>query len=632
MGARNTRRTQLARADQDREAADYRRKQAMATSMNQTPTQAVERDGRLANKWLPLPVWPVALLLIGMIVCRFLPTSVEDGPSMLWALAAFGPLLMSLLVVGWWLFASRARWFERVLGFSGIVIACIISSALLDKTMLGPAISVYMIPLGMALFGLSAIVCSRMLSIKRTLVAVVMAACGFGSATLLRTDGMWGNFAMQLYWRWTPTSDEQIASRAAESVSQTSAVKPEALVNPQWPSFRGSEANSRYRGTKLSSDWSKNPPKQIWKNVIGPGWSSFAVAGESLFTQEQRSEMECVVCYDATTGKEVWVEKIESRFEDPLGGPGPRATPTIANGKLFTMGGTGWLQSLNPLDGGVIWKKDLRELTSASPPMWGFSSSPLVVGNLVVVHAGGTGDTSVWAFNIDSGELVWSAPCGKDSYSSPQLCSIAGEDSIVMLSNLGMTLLDPVSGAVRLDYKWALTGYRSLQPQMLDANSMLIPSGMGYGTRLVKLEKSEGEYSAQEVWTSRQLKPDFNDFVVYQGHAYGFDALIFTCIDLATGKQKWKGGRYGKGQVLLVEDSGHLLVASEEGEIVLLAADPSGHKELGTIAALEGRTWNHPVLIGNKLFVRNSQEAACFELPTIDSGESVAVASGAVAK
>ena len=472
---------------------------------------------------------------------------------------------------------------------------------------------------------------SRVLSIKRTVTAVLLAACGFASSNLFRTDGMWGNFAIALHWRWTPTSEEQLASRDlidAPAAAAANSSLAEALRDPQWPSFRGKEANSRYRGTQLSSDWSTNPPKQLWKSVVGPGWSSFVVAGDWLFTQEQRGVNECVVCYNAKDGKEVWAQQIESRFEDPLGGPGPRATPTLAGGKLFTMGGQGWLQCLNPVDGSVVWKTDVREVAFADAPMWGFSSSPLVVGNLVVVHTGGAGDKGVCAFNIESGDLVWSAPCGKDSYSSPQLCNIAGEDSIAMLSNLGLTLLDPVSGAVRFDYEWSLTGYRSLQPQLVDSNSVLIPSGMGYGTRLVKIEKLDGKYAAEEVWTSRQLKPDFNDFVIYQGHAYGFDALIFTCIDLATGKQKWKGGRYGKGQVLLVEDSGHLLVASEQGELVLLAADPKEHKELAKIEALEGRTWNHPVLVGNKLYMRNSQEAACYELPTVEgssvSGNTVA--------
>jgi len=599
----------------------------MSIAVAPQPSTNATTDSTFASKWKPLRVWPVVPLLLGMVVARYVPTLLEDGPSMLWAVAAFGPLLMSLLIMLWWLIASRARWFERVLGLIGIVGACYISIVFLDKTMVGPAISVLMIPLGVALFGLGAIICSRRLSVQRTVFAIALAACGFGSTTLLRSDGMWGDFVMGLDWRWKPTSEDQLATRTREDANGTAAtaMDAEALLKPQWPSFRGSEGNSRYRGIRLTTDWDVNPPKQIWKKVVGPGWSSFAVAGDWLFTQEQRGAMECVVCYDAKDGKEIWMQQTESRFEDPLGGPGPRATPTLANGKLFTMGGQGWLMCLNAIDGKILWQKDIRSVANVTAPMWGFSSSPLVVENTVVVHAGGENNQGVLAFAVDSGELEWSAPCGKDSYSSPQLCLIAGEPTVVMLTNTGMTLLDPTSGKVRLDYNWKVTGYRSLQPQMIDENLILLPSGMGFGTRLVRVEKSGEEYSAKEVWTSRQLKPDFNDFVVYQGHAYGFDALIFTCIDLETGKQKWKGGRYGKGQVLLVEDSGHLLVASEQGALVLLQADPSGLKELAKIQAIEGRTWNHPVLIGNRLYLRNSQEAACFELPTLSPTEPVAV-------
>ncbi len=533
---------------------------------------------------------------------------------MIWAVGVLGPLLMSLLIVMWWLIASRARWFERILGLVGISLAGGISVALLDKTMIGPAIMVLLIPLGTALFGIGAIIFSRSLSIKRTVIALVLAACGFGSTTLLRSDGMWGNFAMGLNWRWTPNSEEQMAGRG-ESVAPKNEIAESDLINLQWPSFRGSEGNSRVRGVKLASDWSTNAPKLIWKSLIGPAWSSYVVAGDWLFTQEQRIDMESVVCYDAKTGKEVWVQQIKSRFDDPLGGPGPRATPTLAGGKLFTMGGQGWLLCINPIDGKVLWKKDMREIADRTPPMWGFSSSPLVVGQVVVVQVGGPGDKGIIAFDVESGEQAWSAACGDDGYSSPQLCKILGEENIVAISKLGMILLDPAGGKIRHDYSWKIDGYRSLQPQMVDEKSILLPSGMGFGTRLVEFEKVGENYSTKDLWTSRKLKPDFNDFVVYDGHIYGFDALIFTCIDLATGEAKWKGGRYGKGQVLLVEDSGLLLVASEEGNLVLVKADPTKHTELGSIKAIEGRTWNHPVLVGNRLYIRNSQEAACYELP-----------------
>jgi outer membrane protein assembly factor BamB len=567
------------------------------------------------NKWKPLRIWPAVILIIGMLVARNSLEMVDDGPAHLWAVPSFVPLLLSLLMILWWLLASRASWSERAWGFFGIVVVMIATFVLLDHSMRSIAITVYILPLGMAMFGIGAVLSSRMLSSKRTVVALLFAACGFGSATLLRTDGVWGNLAMSFKWRWEPTAEQELAGRSAAAQANTTLVES-VLLTPQWPSYRGSEGNSRVRGIKLSSDWSSNPPKRIWKSVIGPAWSSYVVAGDWLFTQEQRLDMEAVTCYEANSGKEVWAQQIKSRFDDPLGGPGPRATPTLAGGKLFTLGGQGWLLCLNPQNGKILWQKDMRAVADREPPMWGFSSSPLVVGNVVVVQVGGPGDKGLLAFNVDSGERAWSVECGDDGYSSPQICKILGQDTIIAISKLGMILLDPTNGNVKLDYDWKIDGYRALQPQMVDDKTILLPSGMGFGTRLVEFEKVGENYSTKDLWTSRKLKPDFNDFVVYQGHIYGFDALIFTCIDLKTGEAKWKGGRYGKGQVLLAEDSGLLLIASEEGDLVLVKADPTKHTELGKIKAIEGRTWNHPVLIGNRLYIRNSQEAACYELPT----------------
>jgi hypothetical protein len=187
-----------------------------------------------------------------------------------------------------------------------------------------------------------------------------------------------------------------------------------------------------------------------------------------------------------------------------------------------------------------------------------------------------------------------------------------------MASNHGMEILDPDDGSVRLDYEWPYNGYRSLQPLVLGGNTVILPTGMGAGSRRLGLSKSEdsGDLNSTELWESMDLKPDFNDFVIYEGHLYGFDNAIFTCLELETGKRVWKKGRYGKGQVLLLEDSGLLLVASEKGEVILLQADPAGHVELDRFQAIDGKTWNHPVVVGDRLFIRNAEQAACYRLPS----------------
>jgi outer membrane protein assembly factor BamB len=324
--------------------------------------------------------------------------------------------------------------------------------------------------------------------------------------------------------------------------------------------------------------------------------------------------METVVCYNAETGGEIWIRQIETRFDDPLGGPGPRATPTIANGGLFVMGATGTFMRLDPATGAIVWKQDLKSIAGrAAPPMWGFSASPLVTGSVVIVFGGGPGDKGLLAFDITSGTLRWSAAAGNDSYASPQLNTIAGEELVLLLSNDGLLCVEPATGKERLNYQWKFQGYRALQPTVI-GDTVLLPTAMNAGTRAIQISKTNGQLAAKELWTSRNLKPDFTDLIAHQGHVYGIDGGIFTCVELKTGDRKWKGGRYGKGQTVLLENSGLLLVSAEDGRVVLLRADPGDHSEVASFKALEGKTWNHPVVVGDKLYVRNAQEAACYQL------------------
>ncbi|MFM2095565.1 MAG: hypothetical protein RIS70_2689, partial [Planctomycetota bacterium] len=584
---------------------------------NSRPANISAQSGSVARPWR---VWPAVLLIAVMGVAKLLPSWVEDGPAQLWMVAAFGPLLCGFLMMIWWLTASRARWWERVLGVLVIAMAAAATIALAHPSMRGPAMMMLTVPMGLFLFGVGAIASRRLVTPRRILVPLAMATVGFGISTLLRSDGVWGEFAVGLDWRWKQSSEERLLMSkrdpaTGDALETANGELAQALAQPEWPAFRGADRTSRQRGSKVSADWQKTPPQLLWKIPVGPAWSSFAVAGDWLFTQEQRGPMEVVVCYHADDGREVWVREVESRFDDPLGGPGPRATPTLDNGKLYAMGAQGFLLRLDARTGEIEWKQDLRQVAKREPPMWGFSSSPLVTQGVVIVHAGSPGELGILAFDAETGEPRWSAPCGEHSYGSAQPCEIEGEPLIAMLSNLGLMILEPATGKVRLDYDWKSQGYRACQPQWIDGDSMLIPTGMGSGTRRVRIKKQDESFATEEVWTSRNFKPDFNDFVFYQGHLYGFDGAIFSCLDFESGERRWKGGRYGKGQVLLLEDSGLLLVISEQGELVLLNADPAASVERARLQALEGKTWNHPVVVGDRLFLRNAQEAVCYRLP-----------------
>lgn len=593
---------------------------AEASSLSQTKDST--------PSYRPLRTWIPLLLLIVMPVIRYVPHMVDNAPEALMFASAIGPGILGLLVLLWWITVSRAGWLECFLGLVGVVAALGVTYALADRTMQElPPVALITLPMGLAGFAIGAILLGKSAPSARTLTAVALAAIGFGYSALNRNEGMRGNAAFDLDWRWNPSAEEELllakqsGASAAESAPASSTEQIEQwIAKPKWPGFRGVRRDGQYDGPAIRTDWSSNPPQQLWKVPVGPGWSSFVVAGNLLFTQEQRGPAEAIVCYSAETGQEIWVQQIESRFEESLGGPGPRATPTLVSGSLFVQGANGQLMRLNAANGAIIWESDIRKFADREPPTWGFSSSPLVVDSVVIVHAGGEGDKGTLAFDVETGELVWSAASGDHSYSSPHLAELGGEQHVLMLTNKELTLLDPKTGEVRLTHDWEHGGYRSLQPQLVGDDSLLLPSGLGTGTRRIRVTKDDSGWSAEEVWTSRFMKPDFNDLVIHDGHIYGFDTTIFTCVDLETGDRVWKKGRYGAGQVLFLKQSKTLLVVSEKGAIVLLKADPSGHQEIAKIDALEGKTWNHPVVVGDRLYVRNAKEAACYRLPLVDSG------------
>ncbi len=577
-----------------------------------TPNTTATRD---ANERAPLRLRIPLTLLAAMVVLWRLPGWVEDPPAGVWMLGALGPPLCGLGVLLWWLFQRRASWRERLGGLVGWFVALFATGAVSDPSVVGPMMFSLSIPMGCVGFALGALIGSRRRPAMWATGAVVGAVLAFAPTTLVRSEGLRGDFQFDLYPRWVPTSESVMLAEEPSPVAESTTTATIDLSSPAWPGFRGAQRDGRTPAestVRLSSDWS-TPPQREWSIRVGPGWSSFAVAGDHLFTQEQRGAEETTTCLDARTGERVWMRAVEARFDDPLGGPGPRATPTLAGDALYVLGAAGNLARLDAATGAVRWEAQLTDVASCPPPDWGFTSSPLVANGFVIVHAGGPDDMGVLAFDVESGELAWSAPAGSHSYSSPQLERFGETDAVLMLSNRGLDILDATDGKTLLTYEWKSMQYRALQPHRV-GDDILVPTEAGFGTRRLRLTTGD-TWTAEELWTSRDLEGDFNDFVVLGNYAFGFDGARFTCVDLDSGRRSWKEGRYGAGQVLALRASELLLITAESGEVVLLAADPAEHRELGRFEAFDGKTWNHPVVVGNRLFVRNAEEAACFLLP-----------------
>ena len=298
-----------------------------------------------------------------------------------------------------------------------------------------------------------------------------------------------------------------------------------------------------------------------------------------------------------------------------MSGAGPRATPTFVDGRVFTLGATGILNCLDAQTGKLLWTRDINQDSHGTPPMWGLSSSPLVAGQNVIVYGGGKAGKSLLAYRADTGDLAWTAAAGENSYSSPQLTTIAGVPQCLMFHDFGLTSVDPATGKELWKAGIAMPGApRCGQPHRSDENKLAVAMLDNPGVSLIDVTKDGDQWKVSPVWVSKDLKPEFPDFVIHEGNAYGFDGSIFCCLNLATGKRAWKDGRFGRGQVILLEDQALLLVISESGEAVLQAADAQARKEIGRFQALSGKTWNGPVIANGRLYLRNAEEMACYEV------------------
>ncbi len=458
------------------------------------------------------------------------------------------------------------------------------------------------------------VVAGRNLSVGRRSVFVVVAMLlGAGLFPLLRTGGISaGSGGSDFHWRWTPTPEERLlAQQRGDEPRMPATISVEVTEQADWPGFRGPERDSIVRGVRIETDWTKSPPVQVWRQPVGPGWSSFAVAGDLLYTQEQRGEEESVTCYRVSSGESVWRHSDAVRFWESNAGAGPRATPTLAGGRVYTLGATGIVNALDAGSGSVIWSRNAAADGEKKVPMWGFSGSPLVIDDVVIVAAAG------WlaGYDSESGTPRWRGPTHGGGYSSPQRLTIDGVTQILLSHFEGVTSLAPADGTVLWEHVWESAGI--VQPALTADGDVLITAiamSGGASMRRLAVKQTTGGWTVEERWTSTALKPYFNDFVVHEGHAYGFDNSIMSCIDVADGSRKWKGGRYGNGQLLLLSDQDVLLVLSEEGELALVSATPDQYQELARSPAIEGKTWNHPVLVGDSLLVRNDEEMAAFRL------------------
>jgi len=439
---------------------------------------------------------------------------------------------------------------------------------------------------------------------------LVLVGMGVAFAAVFRYRGVDGDLVPQFELRFR--------SSATAPATEAGTELPGASDFSQ---FLGSARDARVSGISLARDWESTPPRLVWRRPVGYGWSGFAVVGSAAVTHEQHSEEERVIRYELSTGRVVWASREVAHYENPLAGRGPRATPTLANGRVYAMGGTGLLTVLDLASGELLWKRDVLAESGRGVPVWGKSDSPLLVDELVVVAGG----DSLLAYRAESGELAWSAGSDRPGYGSPFVTRIDGVRQIVSFNSASLSGHEPMEGRVLWRVDWPRQQPNVAQPLLLPGNRVLASSGYGVGAKLFEVRRLTGssDMSVELVWESLRLKAKFANFVFHEGFVYGLDDGILVCLDPENGRRRWKGGRYGHGQLLLVRDAvgggALLLVQGEQGEVFLVEPSPDGLRELTHFRAMDEKIWNSPALAGRYLLIRNDAEAALFELPVVAS-------------
>ncbi|MFA5192807.1 MAG: PQQ-binding-like beta-propeller repeat protein [Verrucomicrobiia bacterium] len=439
----------------------------------------------------------------------------------------------------------------------------------------------------------------------RTL-GIVICMCGLPAA-LFEIHGVTGDLVPIIKYRW----------RSAMPVVAQPAVPAAAPAGaePHWPQFLGPHRNSMLPdGPRLARDWSAQPPQKLWRQPIGPAWSGFAVVGDRAVTMEQRGVQEAVVCYDLLKGSVLWIHADAARFSSAVAGEGPQTTPTIVSGKVVTLGGTGILNCLDFATGKAIWSKNILTENDRRVNIWGNAGSPLVLGDAVIVNPGGANGRSLVAYRLGDGARLWSGGDDSSGYSSPCTAMLCGVAQVLIFNEHAVFGHEQATGRVLWEYPWNPGHTHITQPMALDGDRVLVSSGYGEGSQLLQLQRDgAGRFSVKPLWKTRKLKSKFNNMVVRDGHVYGLDDGTLACVDLSTGALKWREGRYGHGQFILVRDV--LLITAENGDVALVDPVPTGRRELTRFPAVSGKTWNPPALAGDLLLVRNDEEAACYRLP-----------------
>ena len=446
-------------------------------------------------------------------------------------------------------------------------------------------------------------------------ILICVACVGYGVVGRVSFNG---DMVPTVHYRWEHDQATLLEEQRATQAHLEKSGEAFAPTAGDYAEYRGVKRDGVVAGPALAREWKTQPPKERWRQPIGGGYAGFVVQGSVAITIEQRRDQEAVVCYDTGTGTEIWANSYAGNFQEAMGGPGPRATPTIAGDEVYSLGALGDLLCLDLKTGKKKWAINI--LKDNSNIIWAMSGSPLIFENMVIVNPGAqTGSAqgkAVRAYNRVNGELIWASGDTKAGYSSPMLATLAGKLQVLLFDADCIASYDPKDGQRLWKMDWpGYNGINVAQPLVLSDDRVFVSRSYDVGAgAILKITVEDGKWQWKKLWENKNLRCKFTSPVLYEGYIYGLDEGILACIDAETGERKWRGGRYGHGQILLSGDL--ILILSENGKLVLVQAAPDAHHELGSIQAIQGdKIWNHLALASGIAYVRNHEEMACYELP-----------------
>ncbi|OQY30432.1 MAG: hypothetical protein B6244_00515 [Candidatus Cloacimonetes bacterium 4572_55] len=388
---------------------------------------------------------------------------------------------------------------------------------------------------------------------------------------------------------------------------------PETVTTGEWAQWRGPNRDGISQETGLLKSWPENGPKELWRIPLGKGFSGMSITKEGrLYTMFSIEDDAFVGCFDAASGKEIWRVPIGENFSDSHG-DGPRGTPTVHDGVVYLFTAYAKVYALDAETGQELWTHDLATKFKAQIPRWGFSSSLLVEGDVILVETAGLDGHLFMGLDKKSGEIVWKSQNGVAGYSSPIGVTIGGVRQIIFFVGDKIMSISPTDGTLYWEKKWE-TDYKCniATPIFIPPNKIFISSGYGEGSAMFQVDVQGKNVTASSLWETKKMRNHMSSCVRYENYLYGFDEKVLKCISVTDGKEKWKKKGFGKGSLVLAD--GLLIIFGDDGDLALAEVTPVEYREKSAVKVLDDLCWTRPSLADGKLYLRNMEEMVCLDI------------------